>query len=471
MQVRNALAACVLGALVLGACQQTVPVAPVAVPRVDDRSAYKPELYHKPVPAEVTGQGGQPMPGQPGQPIPGQPGQPMQPGQPGTGGVIQPSHMLPHEPAFIEAYSKRRNPRMMVFVNRTLHGDTLPKEGLQEVMRTEEKHSATGAVSVVSEKGTNENKNAASAGMGSSSTEVSNKGTTDKSSFTSGGPADYTKSTVVRVAPGKTDEIGATPEDYELIEMSVVKYFDNSGKVQIRDSEAARAKLDREKILRIENNDPAAVRLLATELQTDVLIRITAKPTVHSSWGRAVRLMAKAVGTTDARNLGTAFVDMPLPITKTNVNIYTKYLADQLMMEMAKKWLNPPEYDPIEVRIYKTATVDDALKIRKFMQGIKGVQGVQTRGATGGSTTSYAALSVAYAGAPEDLYSDLKDLLGRSQGLKATDLSNNTISLEVTGPMELVTTTMKTETKTTTTVETTTTEEKKVDPIRPAPAE
>jgi len=53
-----------------------------------------------------------------------------------------------------------------------------------------------------------------------------------------------------------------------------------------------------------------------------------------------------------------------------------------------------------------------------------------------------------------------------STGLKAIDLTGNTISLEVTGPMNLVTTTRHVDT--TTTVETHTTEERRVEPVNPA---
>lgn len=265
----------------------------------------------------------------------------------------------------------------------------------------------------------------------------------------------------------KLDSIGATPEDFGMIEASVVKYFDNSGKVQIRDSDAARSKLNRETMLRIENGDAAAVRLLSTELQQDVLIRISAVPTRHSQWGNAVRLIAKATSTTDARILGNEFVDMPLPMSKTNINVFTRYLSEELMGDMAKKWLAPPEYDPIEVRIYKVATVDDALKIRKWIQKITGVSRVDNRGATGGTATAYAAFGVAYSGAPEDLYGDFKASVAASEGIKAVDLQNNAISLEMTGPLNLVATTRTTETKTT--VETKTTETKSLEPINPAP--
>ena len=87
--------------------------------------------------------------------------------------------------------------------------------------------------------------------------------------------------------------------------------------------------------------------------------------------------------------------------------------------------------------------------------------------ATGGTATSYASFAVGYGGAPEDLYANLKAGIGLSQGLRAVDLSNTTINLEVTGPMNLVTTTRAVQS--TTTIETRTIEERRVEPINPSP--
>jgi hypothetical protein len=252
-----------------------------------------------------------------------------------------------------------------------------------------------------------------------------------------------------------------------MIEASIVQYFDNSGKVRVQDSESARAKLTREQVLRLENGDPAANTLLATELQADVLIRVTAKPTLQSSGGPAIRLLAKAVSTTDARNLGTATVDMPLPMSKPNINEYTRYLSGQLMGQMALKWAQPAEFDPIEVRIYKAASLDDSGKIAGWIKPAPGVKSVDIRNATAGGGTSYAVILVGFEGAPWMLYQELKDGIGMSQGLKAVDLSNNTINLEISGPMNLVTTTRAVES--TTTIETRTTEERRVEPVNPSP--
>ena len=407
------LALALLSLTVLATCEEAPPPR-TAIPAPDDQKAYEPVPMPKPLP-----------------PDPSMQPQPVQ-------NTVGPAPSIRNEDPFLKAYDNRRSPRLMVWVNRTIQGDPLPKDGLEELLRIEKNTNISGAVS-----------------------------TTDfNKTITTSGPTAIQHTTSVKMPADKTDSIGAAPEDYQMIEASIVKYFDNSGKVQIKDSDAARAKLSREQVLRIENSDPAAARLLSSELQQDVLIKVTAVPTNHSQWGKAVRLIAKATSTTDARILGSEFVDMPLPMTKPNINVFTRYLAEELMGDMAKKWLAPPEYDPIEIRIYKVATVDDALKIRKWLQQTKGVVKVDTRGATGGTDTAYGAFGVSYAGAPEDLYGDLKAAIGISQGLKAVDLQNNTISLEMTGQLNLVTTTRSTETKTT--VETNTTETKTVEPINPS---
>ncbi|MGN6368808.1 MAG: hypothetical protein ACTHN5_11150 [Phycisphaerae bacterium] len=400
--IAAALAAC---AFLFAGCQGT-PVQRVDVPPPTDQNAYQPQPMPKPLPPEgydpTMQQSAPPPPPMQGAPTNAaqMPGQPPANGSPAGNAPV----MIQHEDEFLQGYLAHRSPRIMVWTNRTIHGDPVNAAHLADLVQ----------------------------------------------------------------GKASTDSIGATPDDYALIETSVAEYFDNSGKVVIQDADAARAKLDREKALRIENGDPAAVRLLATELQQDILIHINATPTNQSTFGHAIRLNAKAVSTTDGRIMGTAFVDMPLPLSKTHVNVATRYLSEQLMGSMARKWAGGGYgSDTIEVRVYKTATVDDALKIRKWLQRTPGVTNVVSRGATGGSTTAYAAFAVTYNGAPEDLYAGLQDEIGQSQGMKAVDLQSNTVTLEVTGQLNLVTTTQKTETTTTTTVHTT--EEKTIEPINPAP--
>ncbi len=399
MKNMRILAGVLLGCVsVLGACEKEVQRVSVLPP--SDPNAYERVPMPKPMPPEGY------TPGLPngGMPDPNAPAV-----LPGSGGAAVPSPSIKNEEAFVRAYEARRNPRMMVFVNRTIQGDPLPKDGLEELYRIEKNVTATGRVSTKDSEG---------------------KWNTKDESGT------VTSRTLVKLPADKTDVFGATSSDYEMIEAALVQYFDNSGKVQIQDSEAARSKLDREKILRIENGDPAAAALLGTELQQDVLIRLTAKPTTHASWGNAVRLISKATSTTDGRNLGTAFVDMPLPISKTNVQLYGRYLTEVLMGEMVKKWSNP-ENDMLEVRVYKLGSVDDGILIKKMFQKTVGVTRVVNRGMTGSGKTAYAVIAVAFAGAPEDLYAAVKEDIKLSKGVKAVDLQNNTVTLEVIGAVEL----------------------------------
>ena len=430
------------------ACSQDVQR--VQVPSTNDPNAYIPQPQPKPLPPEYGGPPPAPQP-QPG-PAPMAPGAPQPPQAPLPPAAVAPvpnaaqiasaANALPEEEAFVQAYTSRRSPRIMVFVNRTIQGDILPKDNLEELIRVEEKHTATGGVKVSSENSASTQANIAGSSAGYAGSSVSsaniNKTKTDKSNFESTGPADYSKTTSVKVAPDKLDEIGASRTDYDMIELSLIDYLDCGGRVHVFDSESVRGKLDREKILRIENSDPAAVKLLNTELQTDVLIQVKATPTRHSQWPNgAVRLTVRALSTTDGRNLAAAFVDMPLPMTKDAVNIFTRYLAQKVMTKLTAVWSGNPLWDPLEIRIYKANGVDDTLAIRSFIKKIPGVVTVNSRGATGSSTTSYATMSVAYNGAPEDFYADLKESLKQSHGLKAVDLQANTVNVEVTGGLDL----------------------------------
>lgn len=106
------------------------------------------------------------------------------------------------------------------------------------------------------------------------------------------------------------------------------------------------------------------------------------------------------------------------------------------MGEMVKKWSNP-ENDMLEVRVYKLGSVDDGILIKKMFQKTVGVTRVVNRGMTGSGKTAYAVIAVAFAGAPEDLYAAVKEDIKLSKGVKAVDLQNNTVTLEVIGAVEL----------------------------------
>ncbi len=256
---------------------------------------------------------------------------------------------------------------------------------------------------------------------------------------------------VIRVPTPTTDrQISASQADFDAIQISMIDYLNANGQVDIQDPSMAQQVLSRESFLRLQNGDPRVLPLLKHQLKTDVLIEIKAAPTGQSSTGEpAIRMLASAISTTDARVLGAAYVDMPLPMSKTNINMYTGYLADKIMQKLSGVWGgSDTAYNPLVVRIYNAAGIDDLLAIKRFVEKVPGVSLVVNRGMTGSSATAYGRLAVQYDGSPGDFYSALKQDVGVSTGIKAFDLQNNTVDLEVTGPMVLKTTIIKTKTTT-----------------------
>jgi hypothetical protein len=264
-------------------------------------------------------------------------------------------------------------------------------------------------------------------------------------------------------------QLGASDEDFTAIQISMIDYLNANGQVDIQDPTMAQRVLDRESFLRLQNGDTQVLPLLKQELQTDVVVVVQAAPTAQATIGTALRMLVSVVSTTDGRVLGADYVDMPLPMSKTNINLYTSYLADKVMQKLTAVWNGGAgSFNPITVRIYNAASVDDILTIKHYIQKVPGVTQVTNRGITGSSSTAYGVLAVQYNGAPDDFYSALKQELGVSTGLKAVDLQNNTLDLQITGPMNLQTTTITT-TSNTKVSEQTTTEVKTVNqPVNPA---
>jgi hypothetical protein len=330
-------------AVVLGGCEQSVQN--VAIPGPQDQAAYQPQLYQKPLPPGAFGQtDGNPY----GQHVP-----------------------LPAEAAYVQAYQRQREPRLMV-----------------EVLRLP--------------------------------TSTSNR------------------------------QISASRADFDAIEISMIDYLNANGQIDIQSPSMAKATLSRESFLRLQNGDPRVLSLLKHQLKTDVLIEVKAAPTGQSSTGQpAIRMLATAVSTTDARILGAEYVDMPMPMSKTNINIYTGYLADKIMQKLSTVWGKSAQaYNPIVVRIYNAAGINDLLALKQFVKKMPGVSLVVNRGMTGSSSTAYGRLAVEYSGSPGRFYEALKRDIGASSGIKAFDLQNNTVDLEVTGPMVLKTVTIQTRTRT-----------------------
>lgn len=74
----------------------------------------------------------------------------------------------------------------------------------------------------------------------------------------------------------------------------------------------------------------------------DIFVHVRAEPTRQAQQNVAVRMVAEATNTRDGVIIGSAVVDVPPPLEKTQINTYTRFLARKLMDDMAATWNAAP---------------------------------------------------------------------------------------------------------------------------------
>jgi hypothetical protein len=241
---------------------------------------------------------------------------------------------LPEEPNFIAAYERVGKPRLMVFVNRTLSGDLIPVNPNLPEVTIQNTQQATGSVR------TSTDSNSTSNSLYSTYSQNSNR------SFESNGPGQYTSKTEVFLQPGQYDETQAKSIDYELIENLLTDNLSADGKVTEISPLSARQRLSDEEVKELQSGRPQMLGELAGKLQADVLVQVTARPSVQTDQGLGIRLIAQAFNTRGGQAIASAAVDVPPPLIKTKLNVYTRFVARKLMDGMTQSWNNMSQQAP-----------------------------------------------------------------------------------------------------------------------------
>ena len=187
----------------------------------------------------------------------------------------------PEQGRFEQAYRGVGKPRITVFVNRTLEGEIVPT-------------NHAGAV--------------------------------------------RTRDTYLR--RGQYDEAKAKTIDYEAMENILTDFLACQGAVEIMSPTMARQKLSDEQIKDLQSGKPRVLREVAQQLDADILIQVTAKPTRQTQYGLEVRLVGEALNIKGGQQVGRAVVDIPPPLEKTALNKYTRFVARKLMMDMTQAWMS-----------------------------------------------------------------------------------------------------------------------------------
>jgi len=238
----------------------------------------------------------------------------------------------PEQQAFTKAYAAVGKPRIVVFVNRGFDGAILPVTEQRPLIGVDVRREATAAVDV------ERRSTAQASGRFNDTTQ------TDSDSFRSTGPASYREVTEVYLAPGQYDEVQAGRIDYEAIENVLTDWFSAGGKVTLISADMARQRLTEEQLKELQSGRPTSLREIAARLDADVIIQAQAKPTRQTEAGLEVRVLVEAInvprGTTavGGESLARAFVDVPPPLEKTQINKYTRYLARKIMSQITQSW-------------------------------------------------------------------------------------------------------------------------------------
>ena len=193
----------------------------------------------------------------------------------------------PEQPEFIDQYRKVGSPRITLFVNRTLEGYLVSVNSDGPVTREPYLH------------------------------------------------------------PGQYDEVDAKSLDYEAIENIMTDWVACQGQVTVISPTLARQRLSDQQARDLQSGRPQMLSEIAQQLGADVLIQVQAHPTRQTPQGLEVRLVAEAMNTKGGQSLARATVDMEPPLTKTQINRYTRWLARKLMKDMTYTWSAPP---PPEMR-------------------------------------------------------------------------------------------------------------------------
>jgi hypothetical protein len=228
---------------------------------------------------------------------------------------------VPEEPAYVNAYNRVGKPRVAVFVNRTIEGQIIPVDERKTIAGVEVTRDANAAIDVQS-----------------SDSSRGWYGQHRSDSFKTQGPARLHETAEVYLAPGQYDDVQAKAIDYQAIELVLADVLSAGGKVTLVSPMMARQRLTDDEVKDLQSGRPTMLREIAEKLDVDVLIQAQARPTKQTADGLEVRILVEAINTRGGESVARAFVDVPPPLEKTQINKYARFLARKTMAGMANAW-------------------------------------------------------------------------------------------------------------------------------------
>jgi hypothetical protein len=212
---------------------------------------------------------------------------------------------IPEARQFVEAYRAVGQPRIAVFVNRSLDGDVMPA-GNGHVPAADPFYASRAA----------------------------------------GAPANSDPRADPNQHSGQYTEVQARSIDYAAIEAKLADWLSCGGAVHIASSATIRERLTDDELNRMQQGRPRVLNDVARNLNCDILVQVQARPTHESDTGPEIRLIAEAIDIPRGEAISHAVIPVRPPLVTENINASTRFVARKLMVDMMGAWSTPPATAP-----------------------------------------------------------------------------------------------------------------------------
>jgi hypothetical protein len=198
---------------------------------------------------------------------------------------------IPEARSFVEAYRAVGQPRIAVFVNRSLDGDIIPPDNGERIAPEHREPNGPGSDPFL--------------------------------------------------RPGQYDGAQARAIDYAAIEAKLAEWLSAGGPVHIVSSATIRERLTDDELQRMQQGRARVLNDVARNLNADILVQVQARPTHQSETGLEIRLIAEAIDVPHGEAIGHAVVPLHPPLITENINESTRFVARKLMIDMMGAWSAP----------------------------------------------------------------------------------------------------------------------------------
>ncbi len=143
------------------------------------------------------------------------------------------------------------------------------------------------------------------------------------------------------LAPGEYQDSDLAARDYSEIDSSLSDCFAARVQVTLVSPEFIRTHLTQGQIQNLQAGHSQSLNDVSQATGADVLIQVQARP-ARRDGQLVVALIGEAINIRGGESIAHASVEMPAPLSRIELNNYTRFLTRKLMQDMVNTWTNSP---------------------------------------------------------------------------------------------------------------------------------